>query len=193
MTEGLMLGHEYARKSVQSHLETHMPAMLERIRTSLNVAQPINPRSILMADVLPDDPSLYPCVLVQATELTDITPTNAGPIDTDYLCEYSVTIVCASALHVLDDFVGASVNRDRMLLAARLALLAHPKLTAVAKAMVPSTLSERTGQSIKDLQGRPMAIGLLEFTVQVTEALLDDLGTITEHAVHVVGQPSTHP
>lgn len=185
-----MRGHEYIRGLVRDHLKTLVPIELEKIRTELDVAKPIDPKAILLADVLPDDPSKYPCILVQATTMDDATAANAGPVDTEYVLEYGMTLVCAGSMHVLDDVEGASVMRDRLMLATRQALMSHPKLADDAKALVPSTLTERTGQSVQDMQGRPMAIGVIQFTARVNELLADDIGVIATTEVTVNPTPS---
>lgn len=195
-------GHEHARAAVLSFLEQQMPAWLGYLRAQLGVDSPVDPKAYLLDDMLPDnDPSKYPCVMVRSTALTDVerrsvsTAGEAAVLDFDYRIE--VVVACAR-----DEFVSrtagapgllTSTDRDRLMLAARWALLGAGDLGDSARVM--SLPTEETGTAQQTLRGNPLAAGTLTFTVRVAEEIPDlaVAQAIASHQLVVDGRDASQP
>lgn len=187
-----MRGHEYARSQVKTHLAATVGARLTAIRSALSVSTPTNPTasSYLLADALPSDPNLYPAVVVMSTGTPRITKQSvyADGDTADFIVVYDLRVVVACRTDIAGGEEAASVDRDRLLLAVREALLGRANLPSDLE-IHTADLREETGAAAQDLRGRPLAAGQLTFSVAVLETLTpsnaaDDLET---SAIDVVG------
>lgn len=169
-----MRGHEYARATVRDHLAATVPLRLAAIRSSLNVGTPADPprHAYLLADALPTDPALYPCVVVMSTGAPTMrrqSVTAAGD-SADYVVGYSLTVVVASRTDTAGGEEEASRDRDRLMLAVRESLLGRASLPADLE-LLTQDMSEETGAAAQDLRGRPLAAGQITLGAAVLETL----------------------
>lgn len=169
-----MKGHEYARAQVKTHLAATVGTRLAAIRSALNVSTPTNPTSgsYLLADSLPTDPNLYPCVVIMSTGAPRIRrqSVTASGDTADFVVVYDLRVVVACRVDTAGGDEAASVDRDRLLLAVRESLLGRANLPTDVE-MVVGDLAEETGAAAQDLRGRPLAAGQVTFSVAVLETL----------------------
>lgn len=190
-----MRGHEYARDQVRTHLASTVGTRLTAIRTALSASTPTNPASgsYLLTDALPSDPNLYPVVVVMSTGAPRITKQSvyASGDTADFICVYDVRVVVACRTDTAGGEEAASVDRDRLLLAVREALLGRANLPDDLE-INTSDLREETGAAAQDLRGRPLAAGQLTFSVAVLETLTPSTAAdaLETSAIDVVGYSS---
>lgn len=169
-----MRGHEYARARVRDHLELTVPPRLSAIRAALATATPTNPPAgaYLLADSLPTDPVLYPCVVVMSTGAPTMRRQSiaAAGDSADYIVGYSLTVVVACRVDIAGGEEEASRDRDRLMLAVREALLGRASLPADLE-LLTQDIAEETGAAAQDLRGRPLAAGQISLGVAVLETL----------------------
>lgn len=168
-----MLGHEGVQAAVVDYLTVAIPAFLTRIRTDLAVDSPAAPAIVMQADVLPDDPGLYPAVVVQSTSMNTwqaLTSRVAGE-PCGYVFEYDLAVVVACRTDDGGGPVKAASDRSRLLLAVREALMLTDTLTGEVS-IVRGSLRERTGAASQDLRGRPLSAGQVDFQVRAEETLI---------------------
>jgi hypothetical protein len=169
-----MKGHEYARAQVKTHLAATVGPRLAAIRAALTVSTPTNPSagSYILADSLPTDPNLYPCVVIMSTGAPRIRrqSVTASGDTADFVVVYDLRVVVACRVDTAGGDEAASVDRDRLLLAVRESLLGRANLPTDVE-MVVGDLAEETGAAAQDLRGRPLAAGQVTFSVAVLETL----------------------
>lgn len=167
-----MKGHEYARAQVRAHLQARVPGRLSAIKTALNVSTPAAPAAYLLSDRLPTDPNLYPCILINSTGVPRMRSQSvyADGDSADFIVVYDLRIIVACRTDVAGGDEAASVDRDRLLLAVREALLGRANLPADIE-IVTSDMREDTGAATQDLRGRPLAAGQITFGVGTLETL----------------------
>lgn len=196
-----MRGHEYARTAVLERLRDVLPIRLAGIRAALEVATPVDPpaSAYLLADSLPDDPGQYPCVVVMSTSAPVIKRQGvAGDGESvDYIVRYSLRIVVACRLDETGGAVAASLDRDRLLLAVREALISRTAMPEDFD-IEPSSISEQTGAAAQDLRGRPLAAGEITVTAMALETLrpLPEPSYIESTAItvtSVIAAPNSEP
>lgn len=185
-----MNGHEHARRAVLEFLQSRIPAFLEVVRTQAGGDSPADPAatSYLLADELPDDAGLYPCVVVRSTDATAgmsyAAQVDGEPGQREF--EYGVEVIVAAARREFSrtktndaPSVQSSVDRDRLMLAARWALMSPGDLDAVTR--IARNPREETGAAAQLLDGKPVAAGTLAFSVVVIEDIpaLDAADAIT--------------
>lgn len=187
-----MKGHEYARAQVKQHLAATVGPRLSAIRSALQTQSPTNPiaGAYILADSLPVDPNLYPCVVVMSTGAPRIrrqSVTASGDV-TDFIVVYDLRVVVACRVDVAGGDEAASRDRDRLLLAVRESLLGRADLPEDLE-MVVGDLAEETGAAAQDLRGRPLAAGQVTFSVAVLETLapLTAPDALEESAADVTG------
>lgn len=169
-----MRGHEYVRATVRDHLAATVPTRLAAIRSALEVDSPDNPPAgaYLLADGLPTDPALFPCVVIMSTGSPTMrrqSATAAGDAG-DYVVGYSLTIVVACRTDVAGGEEMASRDRDRLMLAVRESLLGRGSFPADFE-LLTQDIAEETGAAAQDLRGRPLAAGQLSLGAAVLETL----------------------
>lgn len=169
-----MRGHEYVRATVRDHLAATVPGRLAAVRSALEVDTPDNPPAgaYLLADGLPTDPALFPCVVIMSTGSPTMrrqSTTAAGDAG-DYIVGYSLTVVVACRTDVAGGEEMASRDRDRLMLAVREALLGRGSFPSDFE-LLTQDLTEETGAAAQDLRGRPLAAGQLSLGAAVLETL----------------------
>lgn len=185
-----MRGHEYARAQVKTHLQATVPARLAAIRSGLTAQTPVNPAGYFLTDSLPTDPALYPCVVIMSTGAPAMRRQSvlAAGDAVDFVVIYSLRIVVACRTDVAGGDEAASVDRDRLMLAVREALLAPGSMPSDFELMTQD-LAEDTGAAAQDLRGRPLAAGQITCQAGVLETLaaLPAPDALEESEVDVVG------
>jgi hypothetical protein len=88
----------------------------------------------------------------------------------DFVVLYSLRIVVACRTDVAGGEELASVDRDRLMLAVREALLAPGNFPADLE-LLTQDMAEDTGAAAQDLRGRPLAAGQITCQVGVLETL----------------------
>lgn len=199
-----MDGHEHARTIVRDFLAERIPLFLAFIREQQDVQTPVDPpaRAYLLDDMLPEDRALYPCVVVRSTDAPryETVATHADGEASVEEVEYEIEVVVAAQRREFsraqDDSapsVLSSVDRDRLMLAARWALKSPGTLDE--RTRMASYLRESTGPASQLLDGKPVAAGTITFTIAVTEqvpalALSKD---IASHSLVVDGRDASQP
>lgn len=185
-----MRGHEYARDQVRTHLQAKVPGRLGALRTALQVTTPSNPAGYFLADILPTDPALYPCVVIMSTGAPTMRrqSVQAAGDSADFIVIYSLRIVVACRTDVAGGDEAASRDRDRLMLAVREALLAPGSFPDDLELMTQD-IAEDTGAAAQDLRGRPLAAGQITCQVGVLEhlAALPATDALEESEIDVVG------
>ncbi len=188
-----MRGHEYARDQVRTHLLAKVPGRLGAIRSALQVSTPANPAGYFLADILPTDPALYPCVVIMSTGAPTMRrqSVQAAGDSADFIVIYSLRIVVACRTDTAGGEEAASRDRDRLMLAVREALLAQGSFPDDLELMTQD-IAEDTGAAAQDLRGRPLAAGQITCQVGVLETLapIPVPDSIEESEIDLVGQPS---
>lgn len=188
-----MKGHEYARAQVKAHLAATVPNRLAAIKTALAVTTPAAPAGYFLTDSLPTDPALYPCVVVMSTGAPAMKrqSVQAAGDSVDFVVMYALRIVVACRTDVAGGEELASLDRDRLMLAVREALLAPANFPADLE-LLTQDLAEDTGAAAQDLRGRPLAAGQITCQVGVLETLaaLPASDAVEESEIDVVGHPS---
>lgn len=188
-----MRGHEYARAQVKAHLEAKVPARLAAIRASVQATTPAPPAVYLLADRLPTDPAQYPCILINSSGSPRIRSQSVyGDGDSaDFIVVYDMRLVVACRTDVAGGDEAASVDRDRLMLAVREALLTRASLPEDIE-IVTTDMREDTGAATQDLRGRPLAAGQITFGVGTLETLaaLPATDALAESEIDLTGQPS---
>lgn len=163
-----MEGHEHLREAIRQHLMATLPAQLAALRVRLGVSSPPDPVAYLLADTLTVK-TAYPVVLVRTM--------SAGPIvdagDGDYVARYQVEVVAACEVRTSLDYEAASVERDRLSLAIRWALLGPSPTLPGDVTVMGATLTEDHGPAAETLAGRPLAVSATKFTAVVAEVAPD--------------------
>lgn len=182
-----MKGHEYARETVRTYLEDTVPAFLQAYLTANELTTP-DPDDVQF--VLLDDLSMvkhYPVVLVRSTD----SPTMETDGGSEWLVRYEIEVVAACDHNVYGDYEGASMVRDRLLLAVREAILTVDGLPSDVQ-IPPKRLSEQTGAAAETLAGQPIAAGVVKFPVIVQETLsvLNAPENVTNVDLSVSGKPA---
>lgn len=169
-----MRGHEYVRATVRDHLAATVPGRLAAIRVALEVDSPSNPPpgAYLLADGLPTDPALYPCVVVMSTGSPTMRRQSvaAAGDPCDYVVGYSLTVVVGCRTDTAGGEEHASRDRDRLMLAVRESLLGSGSFPDDFE-LLTQDLTEETGAAAQDLRGRPLAAGQLSLGAGVLETL----------------------
>lgn len=188
-----MKGHEYARAQVKTHLQARVPGRLTAIKAALQASTPAAPAAYLLADRLPVDPALYPCIIVNSTGAPRLRAQAVyGKGDTaDFIVVYDVRVVVACRTDVAGGDEAASVDRDRLLLAVREALLSPGNMPEDIE-IVTTDMTEDTGAATQDLRGRPLSAGQVTFGVACLETLLPATATasLVDAEIDVVGYPA---
>ncbi len=167
-----MKGHEYARAQVRAHLQAKVPARLSAIKSALTATTPSAPAAYLLSDRLPVDPAQYPCILINSTGVPRMRSQSvyADGDSADFIVVYDLRVVVACRTDVAGGDEAASVDRDRLLLAVREALLGRANLPADIE-IVTTDMREDTGAATQDLRGRPLSAGQVTFAVAALESL----------------------
>lgn len=188
-----MKGHEYARAVVRDHLQATVPTRLAAIKAGLSATTPATPAAYLLADRLPTDPALYPCILINSSGVPRMRSQSvyADGDSADFICVYDMRLVVACRTDVAGGDEAASVDRDRLLLAVRESLLTRASLPEDIE-IVTSDLREDTGAATQDLRGRPLAAGQVTFGVGTLETLaaIPAPDALEESETAVTGNPS---
>ena len=161
-----MRGHEYIREAVRTYLEQSVPLILAAHLAEIEMTDPV-PAEVrfVLADGL-QDITEFPVVVVRSTDAQDDTRTADGT----WLVAYALELIVAVDHRVHGDAEGASVQRDRLLLAVREAVYSAAGLTSDID-ISPAKRPEQTGAAVETRQGVPLAAGTLQFTARVVEAL----------------------
>lgn len=167
-----MKGHEYIREAVRTYLEQSVPLLLAAHLTEIGMTVP-DPSGVrfLLADGL-QDVTDFPVVVVRSTDSRDDQRTGDGV----WRITYEVEVIVAVDHRVHGDAEGASVQRDRLLLAVREAVYRASGLTDDID-IAPAKRPEQTGAATETRAGVPLAAGTLSFTARVLESLTDLGGT----------------
>lgn len=168
-----MRGHEYARARIKTHLQATVPGRLAAIKASITGATtPAAPASYSLADRLPNDPNLYPAILITSTSAPSMTKQSvyAAGDTADFVVIYQMRVVVACRTDVAGGDEAASVDRDRLLLAVRESLLGRANLPSDMEISTVD-LAEDTGAATQDLRGRPLSAGTVTFRVALMETL----------------------
>ena len=185
-----MRGHEYARSQVKTHLQSTVPGRLGAIRTALAATTPANPAGYFLTDILPTDPALYPAVVIMSTAAPAMKrqSVQAAGQAVDFVVIYSIRVVVACRTDVAGGDEAASIDRDRLMLAVREALLAPGSFPDDFE-LLTQDIAEDTGAAAQDLRGRPLAAGQITCQVGVLETLaaLPAPDALEESAVDVTG------
>lgn len=188
-----MKGHEYARAQVKAHLQARVPGRLSALKAALSVTTPAAPAAYLLADRLPVDPALYPCIIVNSTGAPRMRAQSVhGKGDTvDYIVVYDLRVVVACRTDLAGGDEAASLDRDRLLLAVREALLSPGTLPADIE-LVTTDMTEDTGAATQDLRGRPLSAGQVTFSAACLETLTPATvpDALEESAIEVTGYPA---
>lgn len=191
-----MRGHEYARATIKTLLQAKVPGRLSAIKTALTVTTPAVPASYLLADRLPTDPALYPCILINSTGAPRMRSQSvyADGDSADFIVVYDVRVVVACRTDVAGGDEAASLDRDRLLLAVRESLLGRANLPADFD-IATSDITEDTGAATQDLRGRPLSAGQITFSVATLETLapIPVPDSLVVSDIDVVGNPSGTP
>lgn len=166
-----MLGHEGVRAAIRDHLMATVPARLAAIRDRLEVDGPRDPVAYRLADSLGINDT-YPLVLIRSTDSPAMradTAVAAG-MTSAWTVGYSIEIGVACDMAAIGDWEGACVERDRLLLAVREAIL-YPVALPDDIQLQRSTITEDTGPAAETLRGNPLAVGSLKIGAIVTETL----------------------
>lgn len=189
-----MRGHEYARATLRAHLQATVPGRLAAIRTTLTATTPANPAGYFLADILPTDPALYPCVVIMSTGAPAMRrqSVQASGHSSDFVVMYSLRIVVACRTDTAGGDEAASRDRDRLMLAVREALLAPGSFPDDFELMTQD-IAEDTGAAAQDLRGRPLAAGQITLQAGVLETLaaLPAPDAVEESEIAVTGYSST--
>lgn len=174
-----MEGHERPRRLVLAMLQATMPRRLEVARRRAGQPWPPDPRAYLVSDAMPMREEAFPCVLVQCTGSQLVQSSQAGL--GEFLFQYAMRaqVLVTSGREPGEE--AASIGRDRMLLALREAVLLGG-LGHEDYGIVRGSLAEEAGIAVETLQGRPVAVGSIEFTVNAIE-------TLTDPVVDAAGRP----
>lgn len=173
----VLAGHEHARASVAAWLEAKVPAYLAWHLEQLGESTPAAPKAYLLDDELPDDKNLYPCILVRSTTAEEDRVVATDPTTVvDFV--YKVEVVVAAQRSEFSRKTSntspsalSSVDRDRLSYAVRLALRAPGSFDDVTE--LASPIREDNGAASQMLDGKPVAAGVLSFSVVVTEEIPD--------------------
>lgn len=158
-----MIGHEGVKDAVLGVLAASVPVRLAALRAELEVDSPADP-AFLFGDSLAVA-TTYPVLMVRSTE----SPRMQHAGGQEWLARYSLEVIVAASSATHGSYDAAARDRDRLMLAAREALLGatvHGGVAFDVRAIV-----EATGASAEVLTGNPVAAGSLEFAVSVTEVL----------------------
>lgn len=188
-----MKGHEYARAVVREHLQRTVPTRLAAIRAGLTATTPSAPAAYLLADRLPTDPAQYPCILINSSGVPRMRAQSvyADGDSADFICVYDMRLIVACRTDVAGGDEAASVDRDRLLLAVREALLTRASLPEDIE-IVTGDMREDTGAATQDLRGRPLAAGQITFGVGTLEnlAAIPAPDALEESETDIVGFPA---
>lgn len=172
-----MFGHEDLRAALRAHVLAQLPIHLAGVRDRRSVATPTDPipAAIYLADTL-NVATLYPAVLVRSVDLDGMTIIGDGLTSASrYRCEIAV----AAEVSTSSAYEAASLDRDRLLEALRLTVLAPATSLAPEIQIARTTYSESAGPAAENLLGRPLAVGVASFVALVAE-VAPDLSTGTE-------------
>ena len=163
------MGHEAVKDAMVAHLSDRLTTWLALSRVD---GWPKDPGMVAATEVLPaDEDKPWPVVMVSSTAMPNILhPGSLG--EQAMICEYTLTIRVGVRGDKERDYDRATVGRDRLLLAVRWLLLAHPRL-ADGIVAVTKELSETTDPVAVDTKGRPVALGVLSVPVRAAETLPD--------------------
>ena len=163
-----MKGHEYVREAIRTYLETAVPARLSAHLADNALSSPApGELTFLLEDTL-QGVTTFPAVLVKSTGAT----LDKWVATRTFWYAYDVEIIVACDHRVHGSFEGASVDRDRVLLAVRESLLALVGLPSDID-VTPRTMPEETGAAVETLAGVPLAAGTVKFTARVVETITD--------------------
>ena len=161
-----MRGHEYIREAVRTYLEASVPAYLAAHLAEIGMDAP-DPLAVafVLADGL-QEVTAFPVVVVRSTDASDDQRTGDGV----FLVAYQLEVIAAVDHRVHGDYEGASVQRDRLLLAVREAIYSAAGLTNDID-ISPAKRVEQTGAAVETRAGVPLAAGTVAFTARVLESL----------------------
>lgn len=161
-----MRGHEYIREAVRTYLETAVPLYLAAHLAEIGMTEPVPSEvGFVLADGL-QDVTDFPVVVVRSTDARDVQRTADGV----WQVAYEVEVIAAVDHRVHGDYEGASVQRDRLLLAVRESVYSAAGLTADID-ISPAKRVEQTGAAVETRAGVPLAAGTIAFTARVLESL----------------------
>lgn len=165
-----MEGHEKPRRLVLRMLEHFVPVRLETVRRRTGQSWPPDVRAFLVSDAMPMREEAFPCVLVQTTGSQLLQRSQAGL--GEFLFEYRMRaqVLVTSGREPGDE--AASIGRDRMLLAVRESILLG-SLNDPDYGISPGLVAEESGIAVELLNGKPVAVGSVEFAVRAIETLTD--------------------
>lgn len=167
-----MKGHEYARRMLKEMLEVQVPNRLDVIRATAGEEWPPNPKSYILADVLPMKEEQYPAVLVTSSSGKVNVNLQSGLGEFVYEYDLTVGVALVAPRHGGEEM--SSVGRDRILLAIREALMLNAGLADDCFA-VTRRMPEETGPAIENPQSKPMSLGNISLSIRVVEELSDPL------------------
>lgn len=162
----MTFGHEDVREAIKTHLVAQLPIQLAALRARRNVTSPVDPVAYLLADTL-DVRSAYPLVLVRSPDMSSTRDHGDGI----WVTAYSIEVAVAVEVTTAGAYAAASVDRDRLSEALRMALLTPASTLSDDVVIAHKTLTESHGPAAETLVGRPLAVGLAAFTAVVTETL----------------------
>ncbi|MBI1377249.1 MAG: hypothetical protein GC157_07185 [Frankiales bacterium] len=193
----MSIGHEGVKQLVRAYLETWVPIRLELIRQALEVDTPDDPRAVILADGLPNDPEQYPCVMVMSTRIDGMGRRQAvadGEV-AEYDVDYVVKVVVAVQRGEYQGDDQAVLDRDRLLLAVRECVMLPAPLSDQVFILSNPAPEEETGAAAKTVRDNPLAAGTVTFLVRAAEALMptSTLQAILDGTVDIAAHDSTKP
>lgn len=163
-----IFGHEDVRAAIKDHLTAVLPTHLAAIRARRQVSTPANPVAYLLADSL-QAATQYPVILIRSTEVRATQDLGDGL----WATRYAIEIVCATEVSTAGAYVSASVDRDRLSEAIRMALLTPSTTLPDELTVAHKTLTETNGPAAETLVGRPLAVGSTSVVVVAVETMPD--------------------
>lgn len=160
-----MEGHEDIRLAIRDHLIAVLPTQLDALRVRAEVSSPREPVAYLLSDSLQVS-TAYPVVLIRTTKLDRLIDAGAGTFVARYGCE----VVVACEVPTARAYEAASVDRDRLSLAVRWALLTPSSSLPAEVTLSVAGLTEDHGPAAESLAGRPLAVGVTSFAAVVAES-----------------------
>ncbi len=161
-----MNGHEYVREVLRTYLETEVPARLRLHLTANSLTTPDPDRvTVTLGDSLAHVQE-WPAVVVRSASAR----LEKVLTSTTFLYRYDVEVIVAARSRLAGDDDGGSLDRDRVSLATREALLLASGLPD-GMHITPAGTTEENGVAAESLPGQPIAAGTLKVIALVQETI----------------------
>ena len=160
-----MNGHEYVREVLRTYLETEVPARLTLHLAANSLTTPDPARvTVTLGDSLAHVQEWPAVVIRSASGRMEKVLASAT-----FLYRYDVEILVACRSRLAGDDDGGSLDRDRLSVATREALLLASGLPDGMH--ITAGTEEDNGVAAESLPGQPIAAGTLKITVFVQETI----------------------